>query len=194
MATFIQAKDFTPQFVDHSVLMMMKEKIDGQTIFDFEDRDVLDRDILTLAEIIVNDGVQIAGIDEESNMLLESYIRKLNEPDYEDLDEFKHMFISKFPEGTLCIWDKSLDENLLSNEKKLSLVQVIGIEGNYVKFKYFKSHLIEPKFIHMHGGIDSEELFTIQSIHISDFANKSIMFRYTKDEREEIILDILKSI
>lgn len=194
MASYVRAKDFTPQFVDHSVLMMMTEEIDGDTIFDFEDRDLLDKDLLTLAELIVNDNVQVVGLDDESNFLLESYIRKLNEPDYEDLDEFKHMFISKFPENTLCIWDKSLDENILPNENMLSLVKVIGIEGNYVKFNVFKSHLIEPKFIHMYGGIDAEELYTTQRIHVSDFANKSIMFRYTKDEREELILDILKSI
>lgn len=193
MVKYVKASDFTHLFVDQSVLSMMVQEIDGETIFDFEDVHIMDRDLSILAEIVLETGVKVIGLDEESQQLLESYVRKLEEPEYEDLEEFKEMFLVKFPQGTLCIWDKSLKEDLLPNESKLSLVMVEGIKGNYVYFRLYKSHLMEPRYVHMYGGLNSEKLYTIESFHISDFANKSIMFRYPKDEREEIIIDILKS-
>lgn len=194
MKTYINASEFTPQFIDNSVLMMMKELIEGDTVFDFNDRYLMDRDIVTLAEIVVENDIEVIGIDEESVYLLDSHIRKLNEPDYEDLEEFKVMFMSKFPKGTLCILDKSLNEDILPNENVLSLVQIIDIEGFHLKFRQYKSHLIEPKYVHEHGGLDAKELYTINNIHISDVANKSVMFRNPADAREIAIIDIFKSI
>lgn len=194
MTNYIKASDFTPQFIDNSILDMMKGHIEGVTVFDFLDRYLMDRDLLTLAEIVVETGVGVEGLDEDSMDLLDSYIRKLNEPDYEDLDEFKEMFNIKFPKDTICIWDKSLCENILPNENILTLVQIIGIEGVYVKFRQYKSHLIEPKYVHKYGGMDAEELYTVSNVHISDISNKTVMFRNPVDEREELIIDILKSI
>lgn len=192
MSKVLKASDYTHLFVDHNVLSLMEKDIAGIDELDFEDVNVMDRDMKTLANLKMDYGVEVKGLDSESVHLMESYIRKISEPDFETTEEFKDMFKAKFPEGHLCVWDKTLQENVLPNENMLSLVEVVGVEGNYVHFKLYKSHLMEPKHISLHGGMGSESLYKMESIHITEFTNKRIMFRNVKDEREELIVDLLK--
>lgn len=194
MTKIVQAKDYTHLFVDQKVINMMSEECVKGDVLDFSGINVMDSDLGTLAEIILDKGLEIRGLDNDSILILDSHVRKLSVPIYENLKEFKEMFKAKFPKGTLCIWDKMLDKHLNANENRLSLVMVEDVYENFVRFRLYKSHLVEPKYVSQYGGINARELYTIESVHITDFANKSIMFRYPKDENEEIIIDLLLNI
>lgn len=190
----IKASDYTPLFVDNSVLeLMRKDSEDGDTL-DFSDVNVMDRAINILAEILLESDLDVIGLDEESSELLETHLRKLSDPEFEDLKEYKHMFEKKFPKGTLCIWDKSLVQNLPGTETKMSLVMIEGVYDNFVRIRLYKSYLMEPRYVSEHGGMNNRQLYTLESFHITDFISKNILFRYPRNDTEEIIIDLLTNI
>lgn len=189
---YIYAKDVTAMFVDTSVVEIMADQIDGPTTFDFNGVSVMDRSLEYLSEVIVEHGVKVIGLEDDSQDRLDSLLLKLNEPDFNDVGDYKEMFFAKFPVGTLCIWDKTLQMKKKSDiESFYSLVYIEGFEKNSVVFRVYHSHLVEPVYFHQYGGIHAKELYSIQRIHISDFVSKEVQFRYAKDEREEVILDLL---
>ena len=191
----LYARDYTPQFVDSSVLRKMwLDCTEYNTLFDFEDTFVLERDLDTLAEIILDKQVRVFGLDDESLEILNIHINKLSGPTFTSLDDFIAMFRAKFPLDTFCIWDKSLDDSLSNSDCKISLVQLLDISKNRVQFRLYKSHMLEPKIISMYGGIDDSRLYTVETIHITDFLNKDVLFRYPTGDREEIIMDLLCNI
>lgn len=194
MVKIVKAREYTHLFVDQSVINLMSESVSEGDVLDFNDVNVMDSDLGLLAETVINKGVEIRGLDEDSLVILDSHVRKLSAPIYESLDDFKEMFKVKFPKGTLCIWDKTLDKNLSPNENRLSLVMIEDVYDNFVRFRLYKSHMIEPRYVAEKGGLDNRDLYTVESTHITDFATKSVTFRYPKDEREEIILDILQNL
>lgn len=189
---YIYAKDVTAMFVDTSVIEIMSEQIDGPTTFDFTGVSVMDRSLESLSEVIVDRGVTVLGLEADSQDRLDSLLLKLNEPDFSDVGDYAEMFFAKFPVGTLCIWDKTLQMKKKSDlESFYSLVYIEGLDKNNVVFRVYHSHLVEPVYFHQYGGIHAKELYSVQRIHISDFVSKEVQFRYAKDEREEVILDLL---
>ena len=189
---YVYAKDVTAMFVDTSVIELMASQIDGPTTFDFNGVSVMDRSLEALSEVIVDKGVKVVGLEDDSQDRLDSMLIKLNEPDFSDVGDFAEMFFAKFPVGTLCIWDKTLQMKKKSDlESFYSLVYIEGFEKNNVVFRMYHSHLVEPAYFHQYGGLHAKELYSIHRIHVSDFVSKEVQFRYAKDEREEIILDIL---
>lgn len=189
---YVYAKDVTAVFVDTSVIEIMSGQVDGPTTFDFTGVSVMDRSLEALSEVIVSKGIKVIGLEDDSQDRLDSMLLKLNEPDFSDVGDFAEMFFAKFPVGTLCIWDKTLQMKKKSDlESFYSLVYIEGFDKNNVVFRVYHSHLVEPVYFNQYGGIHAKELYSVQRIHISDFVSKEVQFRYAKDEREEIILDIL---
>lgn len=194
MNTTIKAKNYTPLFVDNSVLGLMKKDAKEGDTFDFTGVNVMDRALNILAEILIDMDIKITGLDEESKELLETYLRKISDPEFDDIDEYIKMFKAKFPIGSLCIWDKTLVENLPGAESKMSIIAIEGIYQNFVRIRLYKSYLMEPRYVSEHGGLDNRELYTLESFHISDFISKHILFRYPRNEIEEITFDLLQNI
>lgn len=195
MTKLLYARDYTPQFVDSSVLRKMwLDCTEYNTLFDFEGTFVLERDLDTLAEIILDKNVRVFGLDEESLEILNIHINKLSGPTFTCLEDFIEMFKAKFPVDIFCIWDKSLDTSLSNSDCKISLVKMLNVSKNRVQFRVYKSHMLEPKIISAFGGIEDPRLYTVETIHITDFLNKDVLFRYPTSDREEIILDILCNI
>lgn len=194
MSKIIRVLDYTHRYIDESILEKMKDVIGKGDTLDFNNVFIMDSDIPSVGDIIIENELVIEGLDEESLLLLESYIRKKMAPEFSNLKEFTMMFKEKFSKGTLCIWDRILDNNLKASESRMSLVMIEEIYDNFVRFRLYKSYLIEPKYVYEHGGLDNKDLYTLETVHLSDFANKTVIFRYPKDDNEEIILNLLMSI
>lgn len=203
----ICAKDrdgYKNYYADYRVINLVREeglRLVGESdsyiniVIDFSDVHVWDRLIIYLAKLVVEDGFEIVGLSEADGILLESNVRKIREPRITNVEEFKKMFIARFPKGHICIWDRTLSKNILSNQNKLALVMVEGIERNFVKFRLYKSHMLEPRFVGTRDdGINSKDLYNITSGHITEFMSKEYIFRNASNAREEVIIDILKNV
>lgn len=195
----IYATNYTHTFVDHNVLREMSDDIpeDKPTILIFDGVTVLSRDLETLAYIIVeaNEQVAVMGLPERSESLLASHISRIIVPEFTDIQGFAEMFLAKFPVGTLCVWDLSLKaKKELNNRNLVSLVMIEGIKNNYLHFRLYRSHMVEPYYVNKYGGLDAPELYTRDTIHLTELMEKEETIRYAKEGMEEEIIEFLKSL
>lgn len=190
----ISASNYTPSFVDHNVLRAMSEDIpEGRiTIFDFDHVNVMVQDLETLAYIIIEKNVGTIGLPDKSMSLLESHISRIMIPEYTDIAGYADMFLAKFPIGTYCVWDLSLKGKKEINNRNLkSLVRIEGVHNNYLQLRVYRSHMVEPYYIHKYGGLDAPELYTRETIHLTELMEKEETIRYAKEGTEEAIIDLL---
>lgn len=193
----IAATDYTHSLVDHNVLRAMSDDIpeDTPTVLNFDHVNVLVIDLETLAYIVIEKRVGVMGLSERSESLLNSHISRILIPEYTDITGYAEMFLAKFPPGTLCVWDLSLKvKKELNNRNLMSLVMIEGIQNNFLQLRVYRSHMVEPHYIHKYGGLDAPELYTRDTIHLTELMEKEETIRYPKEGMEEAIIDLLKQL
>ena len=190
---YIKVLDFTNEFVDQSVIQRIEEEVGMGYVIDFEGTKLLEWGVDSLAELVTKYKLDVRNLEGNSSILLDVHKEHLHQPDVSSIPEFIEMFNAKFPEKSICILDRTLDKSLEPNQNNLHVVVIEGIRHNRVYYRLYRSHLMEPIYIHQHGGFDSPELYSIENIHVTELLGQDILFRYPKDDRESLILDMLVS-
>lgn len=189
--------DYTAQNVNRRIVECLRDEIVAKDIdiVDFKGTQILEMVHEDIAKLMVDLGVTLINVPElDDRNTIEYHKKQLIKPEVESIDDYIELFKKRFPEGSICILDRTIVKDMVGNENRLSIIMIKDIFGDRVRIRKYHHSKVQPKYFREAGGKDSSELYIITEINFIDLYNEEISIDYPRTERERFILDTLFSI
>lgn len=189
----LRALDFTSNVVSMKVLeKILKEvEITGDKDVDYKGTVFHDNVYETLAKHYLYYDIRPFNIERSIDEdLIEFNILKLQQPKAKSIAEFKHIFKKRFPEGTVCVLDKTSLKMVKERQKNRKVILIEEILENYVRVREYYSSKMQPRYFRKKGP-DNPELFIRSEVSFVDLYKQEIVIEYPKNGREVEVIDIL---
>lgn len=189
----IRALDFTSNVISDKVLEKILEEaeITGDRVVDYTGTVFHSNTYEIIAEHFLYFDINFVNIEKRLDYDMINYnILKLQQPRVGSMAEFKEVFAKRFPEGEICILDKTSEKMLKKNMHNRKVIVVEKIMDRGVRVRVYHSSKMQPYYFREYGP-DNKELFSITEISFIDLYNQEVIIDYPRDEREREILDIL---